>query len=167
MKKVRRLLAVLCCIGCFFAMATAASAQELAEGTSLYQADPVGTIVYGDYLSENTKADGLISGYSLYIKKETNNQVTVKAVTNGYTTMQSIGFKYITVQRYENGVWRDYWRQGDVYLTDSMGYTAYKTVSVATGYQYRAVVDHYAEKSGWWIFADSQTIHNDTQPLYM
>lgn len=101
-------------------------------------------------------ATGLIMSYLLAVSKS-GTTLNVAGQTLGATTVVKAGFTVITIQRRtsSSASWTTYKTYEDLY-SDSHSYTIGKTLSVASGYQYRATCTHYAKKN---IFS-TQKINN-------
>lgn len=90
-------------------------------------------------------ASGLITQKGLKLAVDGNNLV-IQGYTTGTTEVKKCGFTYITLQRYENGAWKDYVKFEDIYTESNYCYTT-KYVAAAHGYSYRVTAKHYAKKS--------------------
>lgn len=98
--------------------------------------------------AEDTRASNLISAYGIVITKEGTNKLYVTAKTTGTVDVVKCGFKEIVIQRRANSssTWTDYATYEDVYI-EQVAYTVCKSLTVPTGYQYRATCIHYAKKN--------------------
>lgn len=126
--------------------------------------------VYGLYNTNNNAdvslmATGLITSKSLKLAK-TTDKLIITAKTSGSTDVTKCGFTYIKLQRLINGTWTDYttYCYYDQYA-ESTSKTFSKTISAPTGYTYRVVCEHYAEKTTLLIFKDKETSYNVTSSL--
>lgn len=97
--------------------------------------------------NNNSRASGLIVSYSLNIDKNGNNLI-IAGFTFCTTAVVKSGYKEIVIQRRANSSqeWQDYVTYEDLY-DDSSSYMLSKSLTVATGYQYRATAIHYAKKN--------------------
>lgn len=127
--------------------------------------------VYGLYNTNNNAdvslmATGLITSKSLKLAK-TTDKLIITAKTSGSTDVTKCGFTYVKLQRLINGTWTDYtaYCYYDQYA-ESTSKTFSKTISAPTGYTYRVVCEHYAEKTKLLIFKDTETSYNVTSSLY-
>lgn len=95
----------------------------------------------------NTRATGLITDYDLAIAKS-GSKLVIKGYTYGNSEVVKCGFKEVVVQRRSSSSasWSDYKTYEDLY-SESTKYTLNKSLTVATGYQYRVTAIHYAKKS--------------------
>ncbi len=93
------------------------------------------------------RATFLIASYALGIKKE-GNKLIIAGTTTGVSTVVKCGFKEVVIQRRANSTqeWQDYVTYEDLY-DDDFSYLLSKSLTVATGYQYRATAIHYAKKN--------------------
>lgn len=105
-------------------------------------------------------ASGLIASKSLSLAIDGNNLI-IRADTIGTTEVVKCGFKYITLQRYESGVWKDYVTFEDIYSESSYCSTS-KYVAAPRGYNYRVTARHYAKKS---LFS-TEKIDNTTASIW-
>lgn len=126
--------------------------------------------VYGLYNTNNNAdvslmATGLITSKSLKLAK-TTDKLIITAKTSGSTDVTKCGFTYVKLQRLINGTWTDYtaYCYYDQYA-ESTSKTFSKTISAPTGYTYRVVCEHYAEKTKLLIFKDTETSYNVTSSL--
>ena len=126
--------------------------------------------VYGLYNTNNNSnislmSIGLIVSKSLKLSKTTSSLV-ITATTIGDTDVTKCGFTYIKLQRLINNTWTDYttYCYYDQYAA-STSKTFSKTISAPTGYTYRVVCEHYAEKTKLLIFKDTETSYNVTSSL--
>lgn len=101
-------------------------------------------------------ATGLIATGSLGISNS-GTKLKIVAQTVCYPDVVKSGFKEIVLQRRKNSSygWTDVVIYEDLYA-DRASYTTSSTVTVMTGYQYRATCVHYAKKN---IFS-TQTLNN-------
>ena len=108
---------------------------------------------------------GLITNNSLKLSK-TSSSLIITANIICSTDVTKCGFTYIKLQRLINGTWTDYttYCYYDQY-SESTTKTFSKTISAPTGYTYRVVCEHYAEKTKLFIFKDTETIYNETSSL--
>lgn len=105
-------------------------------------------------------ASGLIASKSLGLAIDGNNLV-IQGTTVCTIDVKKCGFTHITLQRYENGAWKEYVKFEDLYNeTNSFGTAKY--VAAARGYNYRVTAKHYAKKS---IFS-TEKIDNVTASIY-
>ena len=94
-----------------------------------------------------TRATGLIIGKNLGISKS-GTTLKITRYTTGSTDVVKCGFKEVVVQRRSSSSasWSDYKTYEDLY-SESTRYNLSKSLTVATGYQYRVTAIHYAKKS--------------------
>ncbi len=94
-----------------------------------------------------TRATGLIIGKNLGISKS-GTTLKITGYTTGSTDVVKCGFKEVVVQRRSSSSasWNDYITYEDLY-SESTRYNLSKSLTVATGYQYRVTAIHYAKKS--------------------
>ena len=99
------------------------------------------------YSEGNTRATGLIQGYSLYLTK-TGTTLNIMGQTYGSTEVVRCGFKNLTIERRKtsNDDWEDYYEYGNYYL-DATVCSLDTTLVVESGYQYRISCKHYAKKN--------------------
>lgn len=93
--------------------------------------------------------------------------MTITAKTICIPDVTECGFTYIRLQRLINGAWTDYatYCYYDQYA-NATEKTFSKSISPPSGYTYRVICEHYAEKPRLVIFTDTQTIYNETTTLY-
>ena len=104
--------------------------------------------IYAEYEENlNTRATGLITKKNLSIAKD-GTKLVIKGYTYGSDEVVKCGFKEVIVQRRStsSASWSDYKTYKDLY-SESTKYTLSKSLTVATGYQYRVTAIHYAKKS--------------------
>ncbi|MBQ3087758.1 MAG: hypothetical protein IJC45_10505 [Clostridia bacterium] len=119
-----------------------------------------------DSESEATRANDLIVGNSLTLSKTTSSLVII-ARTLCIEDVTKCGFTYIKLQRLINGSWTDYasYCYYDQYANATEKMFS-KSITPPSGYTYRVICEHYAEKPRLVIFKDTQTIYNETTTVY-
>ena len=156
----------------FPCLVSAESAQPEDTG-SLYHLDD--TAEDGD---ASTYATNLIQAVSLdahweYANSSNYNRIIFSAETIAATNMDFIGFKRIAIEQFDesdpNSTWTEYeaggiWGQHGAY--DAPYYSFNDTQLVDTGYVYRVVAYHYAEKSTVLWFKDTQTYKNISDMMW-
>lgn len=145
-------------------------AFEAIDEETLVIKDGIIEEVYGLYNTNNNSdvsvmSTGLITSKFLKLSKTTDNLI-ITAKTICSTDVKKCGFTYIKLQRLINGTWTDYttYCYYDQY-SESTSKTFSKTISAPTGYTYRVVCEHYAEKTKLLIFKDTETSYNVTSSL--
>lgn len=168
MKKIISICLVLLSIFCM--LSVNAFAVDLVCEDALVVENDIIEEVYGLYNTDNNAdvslmATGLITSKSLKLAK-TTDKLIITAKTSGSTDVTKCGFTYVKLQRLVNGTWTDYttYCYYDQYA-ESTSKTFSKTISAPTGYTYRVVCEHYAEKTKLLIFKDTQTSYNVTSSL--
>lgn len=168
MKKIISIWLVLLTIFCM--LSVNAFAVDLVCEDALVIENNIIEEVYGLYNSDNNTdvslmATGLITSKSLKLAK-TTDKLIITAKTSGSTDVTKCGFTYIKLQRLINGTWTDYaaYCYYDQYA-ESTSKTFSKIISAPAGYTYRAVCEHYAEKTKLLIFKDRETSYNVTSSL--
>lgn len=168
MKKIISICLVLLSIFCTLSINT--FAVDLVGEDTLIIEDYVIEEAYGLYNTNNNSnmsimSTGLIVSKSLKLAKTTSSLV-ITATTIGDTDVTKCGFTYIKLQRLINGTWTDYttYCYYDQY-SESTSKTFSKTISAPTGYTYRVICEHYAEKTKLLIFKDTETSYNVTSSL--
>lgn len=104
--------------------------------------------IHAEYEGEaNIRATGLISDYDLGIAKS-GSKLVIKGYTYGSDEVKKCGFKEVVIQRrsISSASWKKYKTYENLY-SESAQYNLNKSVTVATGYQYRVTAIHYAKKS--------------------
>ena len=114
---------------------------------------------------ELASVDNLISQALVYIYLESNQTLRIVANTACTETVDTVGFKDITIQRWVNGTWSNV-STWSIYHNNTANYLYDYETAVAGGYNYRVTLTHYAKK-GWWIFADTQEIYNETSYIWI
>lgn len=120
--------------------------------------------------TENTVsvyAAGLISKYSLGCEGGSKT-VYITAVVYGTETMAKIGFKNIKIQRSsDKNNWTTEKTISDLISknTDAKIITKY-AVSVAGGYYYRVVLEHYAKEKTWFL-PKTQTVEDISNAVWV
>ncbi len=168
MKKFISICLVLLSIFCTLSINT--FAVDLVGEDTLIIEDYVIEEAYGLYNTNNNSnmsimSTGLIVSKSLKLAKTTSSLI-ITATTIGDTDVTKCGFTYIKLQRLINGTWTDYttYCYYDQY-SESTSKTFSKTISAPTGYTYRVICEHYAEKTKLLIFKDTETSYNVTSSL--
>lgn len=168
MKKIISICLVLLTIFCMLSV-NAFALDSVGEDTLIIKDDIIEE-VYGLYNTNNNTdvslmATGLITSKSLKLAK-TTDKLIITAKTSGSTDVTKCGFTYVKLQRLINGTWTDYtaYCYYDQYA-ESTSKTFSKTISAPTGYTYRVVCEHYAEKTKLLIFKDTETSYNVTSSL--
>lgn len=138
-------LAIVFCI-----IPTTALASNSAEDDTYFTQEEFEMLnpIYAEYEENlNTRATGLITKKSLSIAKD-GTKLVIKGYTYGSDEVVKCGFKEVVIQRRANSSssWSDYKTYEDLY-SESTKYTLNKSLTVATGYQYRVTAIHYAKKS--------------------
>lgn len=147
-----------------------AFAQKSTIESTLVLKDGIIEEVYGLYNTNHNSdisvmSTGLITSKSLKLSKTTSSLI-ITAETVGIADVKKSGFTYIKLQRLINGVWTDYttYCYYDQYA-ESNSKTFSKIISAPTGYTYRVICEHYAEKPRLIIFKDTETCYNATSSL--
>lgn len=168
MKKVISILLIILSAVSMFSVNTFAK-DILAEQTLIIKDDIIEE-VYGLYNTDNNtgqniRATGLITSKSLKLSK-TSDKLVITAKTSCASDVEKCGFTYIKLQRLINGTWTDYttYCYYDQYA-ESTTKTFSKSISAPTGYTYRAICEHYAEKTKLLILKDKETSYNETSSL--
>ncbi|MGN0486437.1 MAG: hypothetical protein ACI4GB_04320 [Acutalibacteraceae bacterium] len=168
MKKIIAICLVLLSISSM--MSINAFAVDLVDEDILVIEDDIIEEVYGLYNTNNSSnislmSTGLIVSKSLKLSK-TSNGLIITATTVGNANVKKCGFTYIKLQRLINGTWTDYtaYCYYDQYA-ESTSKTFSKTISAPTGYTYRVVCEHYAEKPKLLVLKDTETSYNVTSSL--
>lgn len=168
MKKIISICLVLLTIFCMLSV-NAFALDSVGEDTLIIKDDIIEE-VYGLYNTNNNTdvslmATGLITSKSLKLAK-TTDKLIITAKTSGSTDVTKCGFTYVKLQRLINGTWTDYtaYCYYDQYA-ESTSKTFSKTISAPTGYTYRVVCEHYAEKPKLLVFKDTETSYNVTSSL--
>lgn len=146
MKKALCLTLVIVMLLCSLSVPTFAQNKEVPQWQDIYIPDSqVDDIL--EYNTNNSRAAGLILTFALGIKKDGNNLI-IAGSTNCTYTVVKCGFKEVVIQRRANSTqeWQDYVTYEDLYY-DSSSYMLSKSITVATGYQYRVTAIHYAKKN--------------------
>lgn len=109
------------------------------------------------------RATGLIHTYGIGVTSSGSSLIIAgKTLCNSDVT--KCGFTIVTVQHRKSSQysWTDYRTYEDLYLNNT-AYTLGKTISVATGYQYRVTCTHYAKKN----ILTTQKINNTSNVIYI
>ncbi|HHU85074.1 MAG TPA: hypothetical protein GXZ23_07925 [Clostridiales bacterium] len=145
-------------------------AQDFYRTNSFVSQDDIIEEVYGLYNSNNyngtgSRATGLITKNLLKLTKTTSS-LKIQAETLCSSDVTKCGFTYVKLQRLINGTWTDYttYCYYDQY-SQSNGLVFLKTIYPPSGYSYRVICEHYAEKPKLIFFKETQTIYNATSSL--
>lgn len=163
-KKLLSFVMVLCTV---FLTVPMANAESIPNNIST-QLGPVSQ--YSNYADgqnnfEVMALSNLILRGDVSIYLEANRTIRLVSNTTCTDIMDKVGFKDITLQRWNGSswinvsVWSAYRETSQIYTYD------YRT-TVTGGYYYRITLNHYAE-NGWWIFADKQEVYNETSSLWV
>ena len=149
MKKMISIISVVIAI-VFCVIPTSAMAANNTENDAYFSQEEFELLnpIHAEYESNaNTRATGLIIDYDLAIAKS-GNKLVISGYTYGSTDVVKCGFKELVIQRRSSSSasWSDYKTYEDLY-SESTKYTLNKSLTVATGYQYRVTEIHYAKKS--------------------
>ena len=109
----------------------------------------------------------LITSYSLFASNS-NGKLCISGSTIATTTMKSVGFTDIIVERSSNGStgWTAVAFPDDVVNSNASScYFNNKLVTVTSGYYYRVTCNHYAKQTGW--FPKTQSISNTSNAVYI
>ena len=109
-------------------------------------------------------SSGLITNRSIRLSISGNNLI-ISGYTYGISSVNKIGFTYVTLQRQENGTWKDYTKWTELFNSSSR-YDLGKSISATRGYNYRVICNHHAQKPGFLWFTDKEDIYNETSSLY-
>ena len=104
--------------------------------------------IYAEYEEiSNARATGLIIRKNLAIAKN-GSSLVISGYTYGSSDVIKCGFEEVVIQRRAStsASWSDYKTYEDLY-SESAKYTLNKSLTIATGYQYRVTAIHYAKKS--------------------
>ncbi len=139
------LMAFILMFSCAF-QATA-SAVNIDEQHILFTQEEFELLEHTYATYNQTRATGLITDCSLGIAKS-GNTLKISGYTYGSDVVTKCGFTEVIVQRRtnNNSSWSDYLTYEDLY-SSSNSYTLTKSITVASGYQYRVTATHYAKKS--------------------
>lgn len=109
------------------------------------------------------KATGLILSYGLEVYI-TGTSLKIRGETYCDDSVVKSGFKNLVVQRKKvtDSSWSDYYDYGDIYI-DSYYASLSRTLTVASGYQYRVTCKHYAKKN----ILLTQNISNTSNVVYV
>ena len=118
-----------------------------------------GSSVSGE--ENSVMASGLITNYSIGISKS-GSTLTIAGRTQCVTDVVKCGFSKVTIQRRANSSssWSNYQTYTSLYV-DGYKYTLSKSLTVASGYQYRVTCTHYAKKS----LLSTQKINNTSNTV--
>ena len=168
MKKVVSIILVILSAVSLFSVN--AFAKDISSEQTLIIKSDIIEEVYGLYNTDNdtvqsTRATGLITSKSLKLTK-TSDKLVITAKTSCASDVEKCGFTYIKLQRLINGTWTDYttYCYYDQYA-ESTTKTFSKSISAPTGYTYRVICEHYAEKNKLLILKDKETSYNETSSL--
>ena len=109
------------------------------------------------------RISGLISTYYIAIEGSgTNLKIGAKIACKPEVVKS--GFKEIMIQRRKSSTdsWADYFSYKDLYA-DGSSYTYAKTVTITSGYQYRATCKFYAKKN----LLSTQTLSATSNTVYI
>ena len=104
--------------------------------------------VYAEYQENNKiRAVELITRKNIGIAKS-GSSLVISGYTYGNSDVEKAGFKEVVIERRKNSSssWSEYKVYEDLYSSSS-SYTLKKSVTVASGYQYRVTAIHYAKAS--------------------
>lgn len=168
MKKFVSILLILFSISSVFSINV--FAEELVAEDIFISQNEIIEEVHGVYNTSNNSdisvmSAGLITSKSLKLSK-TTDKLIITAKTSCVTDVKKCGFTYIKLQRLINGTWTDYssYCYYDQY-NESNSKSFEKAISAPKGYTYRVVCEHYAEKTKFLIFKDTETSYNVTSSL--
>jgi len=117
--------------------------------------------------SSLVSSNDLICAVQLTLTRDSSTSLNVYGNTTSDSAMSEIGFTNITIQREVNGTWQNYAQWSNLYGYNTFSHSEDKTINVQTGYYYRAIANHYAEKP-WFLWMNyTQTYYNETSALYM
>ena len=138
-------LAIVFCIVPTTALASNSTEDDIYFTQEEFQAlNPI----YAEYEeNSNARATGLIIRKNLAIAKN-GSSLVISGYTYGSSEVVKCGFEEVVIQRRAStsASWSDYKTYEDLY-SESTKYTLNKSLTVATGYQYRVTAIHYAKKS--------------------
>lgn len=149
MKKTISIMLVFLCI-VFCIVPTTALASNSTEDDTYFTQEEFELLnpIHAEHeYNPTARATGLITDYDLAIAKS-GTKLVISGYTYGSSDVVKCGFKEIVVQRRTNSSssWSNYTTYEDLY-SESTQYTLKKSLTVATGYQYRVTAIHYAKKS--------------------
>ena len=131
----------------------------------LRNADEIAYGIYNTTSSMQTYATSLITSVKFYLTRE-GSKLTVAGITEAASGVDRCGFSYVTIQRKINGNWVNYISWEDL-CTNSITYSLAKSVTVPSGYYYRAICDHYALKENLFGSDSEEFYPNETTIMYM
>lgn len=105
------------------------------------------TEAYAEAEYAQLRATGLIIDKNLKITKS-GTVLVINGKTTGSLEVKKCGFTKVVVQRKKAGEtsWANYITYEDLY-SETNSYNLNKSLTVASGYQYRVTATHYAKKS--------------------
>lgn len=168
---MKRILSIiLVALSIFSVLSVNTFAQELVDKSTVVFKNNIIEEVYGLYNTNSNEkislmSTGLITYKSLKLSKTTSNLI-ITAETICSPDVKKCGFTYIKLQRLINGTWTNYtaYCYYDQYA-DATSKRFSRTISAPTGYTYRLICEHYAEKTKLLIFKDTETSYNVTSAL--
>ena len=166
---MKKIICAICILALSFSTVSisAFASTEPESGLVYINSNEALEVVEGIYnTNSNTRATGLITQKTLNLSKTSSTQMKITAITKGSEDVTKCGFTYIKLQRLVNGFWTDYttYCYYDQY-DDSTSKTFTQYISPPTGYSYRVVCEHYAEKKTLLIFTSDETSYNETSSL--
>ena len=149
MKKIISIMLIISAIATLVLPITASAANNKEDDTYFTQEEfeSLEHIYANNPQTSNIRATGLITNNRLGIAKS-GTILKITGYTEGSSEVVKCGFKEVVIQRRAStsASWSDYKTYEDLY-SESTKYTLNKSLTVATGYQYRVTAIHYAKKS--------------------
>jgi len=148
----KKILCVLSAVCMMSGMCITANADEISEN----EINSHNAVVYSTGLIVKKNLSLSSSGTTLYLS----------GITECSSSMQSVGFKNIVLQRSSNGTsWSNYKNIDDILKSSSKQYTlSSKSLgTVSKGYYYRVTCTHYAKATG--LFGKSESISNTSNSV--
>ena len=153
---IKKILCVLSAVCMMSGMCITANADEVEENKIYTLNSEDNAVAY---------SAGLITTCSLSITKS-GNTIYLSGNTNCSSTMKSVGFKNIVLQRSSNGTSWSTYKTFDNILNSSSSVCSISKKSlgtVPTGYYYRVTCTHYAKETG--LFGSSESISNTSSSV--
>jgi hypothetical protein len=157
-------------IGCLSAMAASTSGSSVSLPTIGQQSI---NLTHGTGINNTVGSSGQLSAMAtdyiasvaLDIYYVSPTQVRIVGDTSCFDTMNKVGIQNIQLQKWVNNSWVNVFNRTGYFANNDL-YTYDCTTTVASGYCYRCVGTHFAEKDILFI-PFTETFYNETGYVYI
>lgn len=120
--------------------------------------------VQGLYNKAVVQKGDIIHIHTISLKREKKTAILNLQTTTSVKATK-VGFSSITLQQYNGGKWIGYKTWKGQY-SSGKEYQFTVSVPIVSGYNYRIICNHYAERPRFLWLTDTETFYNETKGLH-